>query len=139
MGMLDLSLASSSLEAADSSWVSWRIQWLVSQLHGAGLEWWAAIASVTLLTRTLTAPLYFQSIVTGARLAENQSQLQRFYARMLAARDAGDTAAAQSAALERVTFVRANKLQVSARTRRQRALSALDLQPVQPTAGQLHH
>lgn len=112
LGALDLSLVQTTIETGDT-WIAKHIMSAVSYAHSSlGLEWWAAIVGTTLAIRGATAVFFFSGIKAGAKMMEHQGTLMDLMKRVQAAQQSGDTERARAIMMERLAFVRKNKLQM---------------------------
>jgi len=109
-GFPDLTLTTSYLEEG-----SWYIsQWMrpVALAHDVlGLEWWAAIAAVSVGLRLAVAPLFFLQISTGAAFQEHTEATVDFQRRWAAMKD--NREAITELAVERRNYMKRHGLRMS--------------------------
>lgn len=85
-GFPDLRLTTSYLEEGSWYCASW-MRPIVFVHDTLGVEWWAAIVSVSVGLRLLIAPLFFRQVVAGARFQAHAGNTAAFQSRMNALKD----------------------------------------------------
>jgi YidC/Oxa1 family membrane protein insertase len=113
-GLPDLSITLSSLDPASGSWYISKWMQPVQYLHESfGLEWWAAIAAVSVALRVVTMVPFFTSISTSARFQQHAVDMAKMSRAFSDAAKSGNKDAAVTARAEFALFMSRNGLKYS--------------------------
>lgn len=111
----DFEIMTSTLETAVPGMTDWSIWFmkLMNWLHvECGMEWWVAVATVSLAIRAGTLPLFLLSVKTGAKMQQHTEQLQKFGDAIAAIKGSNDVNAMRSVMAERKAYMQKNGLKM---------------------------
>lgn len=111
----DFEILTSTLETVSPGLTDWSIWFmkLMNWLHvDCGMEWWAAVAAVSLAIRAGTLPLFLLSVKTGAKMQAHTDNLSKFGDAVSAAKNSNDTNAIRTIMTERREYMKKNGLKM---------------------------